>query len=286
MLRISIANVKQEAAQIFNTTKGKLVLGLLWVWTVVPGLYRALSRVEMDDRQQQAHLMALIKAYDIEVAKHLFLCPLGLLFTAISIFELAPLAALALTFLGASSSGQARSSAEAWSISGCRDHVVRETLGAWGAFCAVSLAVFLPVAVAEVVADQYPVWLTLKWTAELYLGSCAVAAVYLALWQLSRSYFRTRLVALLASVGLALLLLIAQPFVRLKASTLAQLFPGSLTRLLLSGAPNLIVRALLIAAAWVVVSLALSAYLQHARQRKPRAALATGSAADQVAPPC
>jgi len=61
MLRVSIAIAKRETARIFGAAKGRLALGLFWIWALLPGLYRALSQLEMDERQQQAHVMAIIK---------------------------------------------------------------------------------------------------------------------------------------------------------------------------------------------------------------------------------
>jgi len=270
MFRKSIAIAKQEAAQIFKTTKGKLVLGLFWVWAVVPGLYQALSLVEMNDLQRRDHVMAIITAYDVDVATHLLLCPLGLMLAAISSFQLAPFATLALSSLRAGSPNRMHLEGETSTIGSGGDRALGEMLGAWGAFCAALLAVFLPIAVAEVVADQYAPLLTLKWAFELYLGNCVVAAAYLALWRPLKTYFLTRRAALIANASVALVLLIARPFIRLKAPTLAQLLPGSLDRLLLSGAPNLVARALLITAGWLVMALAVSAFIRRSRLRTSR----------------
>jgi ABC-type transport system involved in multi-copper enzyme maturation permease subunit len=248
---------RAETAAAFRGRKGLSLVVVLILLAGLPSMLRLLGEHSVDAAAlQRAHLAALVKIYDVAIARTLVDCPPALVVSALATFFFQPFLVLY--------AGSDRLAAEIDSGS-IRYLTVRaprggiavgKAVGLWAIVSLVTIGVQLAITIVAIV-DAPGEWLsTLRWFAAIATFSCAAAVVYASLCTfLGALLARPRLVFLIG-IGLVLALRLVRTALREhNAERLSTIFPGALDQLFLTPGAAAKLQATAVVAAWSLVLL-------------------------------
>lgn len=249
---------RAEVAATFRGRKGVALVLMLVALAAVPSVARLFgqhsgSAVEL----QRAQVAALVRIYDVDIARALIDCPPVLVVVALATFFFQPFFVL---FAGSDrlateiDSGSIRY----WTVRAPRAGIlIGKALGLWAVVSLITIGVQAAITVVAI-ADGPKDWLwTLRWGGAIMVFSTATALVYASLCTfLGALLARPRLVFLLG-LGLVFGLRVARMALRhYQAHTLASLFPGALDQLFLTAGAASKLLATGVVAGWSAVLLA------------------------------
>lgn len=209
--------------------------------------------------ESRARAASLIRFYGMEGARALFGCPSVILSLGLATLFLLPLVTLVLTY-DSVADGVESHTARLLVIRASRGTLIVGTaIACWTTFCAVLLAGYAVVTVAEIASGAAGQAVVLRCSAMFYLSACVIAAAYVSTWVLVSSIARTRREALWVCVGVGFLFAVVRGLLHERLPALEPFVPGGLDRLLMSGKASLRWEALGVAAAWCGVTLVTAA---------------------------
>jgi hypothetical protein len=248
---------RAELAGTFRGRKGVLVAVMLFLLAAVPSLLRLIGAHSASAPElQRAHVAAMVRIYDVEIARVLIDCPPMLVVVALATFFFQPFLVL---FAGSDrlaaeiDSGSIRY----WTVRAPRASIVLgKALGLWAVIALVTIGVQMAITVIAVV-DQPRDWLwTLRWGGAIMVFSAASALVYASLCTfLGVLLARPRLVFLLGLAVVFGLRVVRTALRNHEAGTLASLFPGALDQLFLTAGAASKLIAFGVVAGWSAVLL-------------------------------
>jgi ABC-type transport system involved in multi-copper enzyme maturation permease subunit len=257
-------------AEIGATFRGRKGIGLvvtLLLIAGVPSLLRLWGQHSSEAAQlQRAHIAALVRIYDVAIARSLIDCPPALVVMALASFFFQPFIVLV------AGADRLPNEIDSGSIRYLTARAPRtvillgKAVGLWGVVTLATVGVQAAVAVIAVVDDPRAWVSTLGWTGAIMAFSSLTALVYVGLCLLVSVLFaRPRLVLVTG-----LLLVFGLRFVRgvaraRHADRLASLFPGALDQLFLSAGTAPKLAAVAVVAAWSALFLTAAAVLFRRR---------------------
>jgi hypothetical protein len=267
-LRQAIVEAKHGTARVLWSARGPSLVAVVALCTALPALAAERGihtrRAAAEDREHLAEVV--VRFYDVDVARHLFQCPRSLETMVILALCFTPIVTLLLAYdSGLWREGDGIRFTAARASRGVL--VVSRAATAWATFCVIALAVYAPVGLYEGATGLSPLSTVVTYTALFFGATCCVAAAYVPLWTLVSSAVRSTKMSLALGGLLMLLLAAAHTFVHAKLpdSRWAQILPGSLDQLLLSGRPDRMMAALTLTGGWVVTMLGAASRLSKRR---------------------
>lgn len=248
---------RAETGAAFRGRKGISLLIALVVLAGLPSVLRLVGEHSVDAAAlQRAHLAALVKIYDVAIARTLVDCPPMLVVAALATFFFQPFLVLY--------AGSDRLAAEIdtgsirfWTVRAPRGGIaVGKAAGLWAIVSLVTIGVQAAITVVAIV-DAPREWLsTLGWFAAIATFSCAAAVVYASLCTfLGALLARPRLVFLLG-ISVVVTLRLARTALREHNSErLSTIFPGALDQLFLTPGAAAKLQAAAVVAVWSIILL-------------------------------
>jgi len=210
------------------------------------------------DLQQQAR--SLMELYDLDVARTLTACPSSLVLLAITTMYFVPVLTLVLGFDVIAEDISRRGDRLPLLRTSRSSLLLGKSLALWGA-CLTFIFAAYALACVSVIArgGNGTTSHILSWGLGLYVVAALVSVVYVAIWSAVGAVVGSPKSALLAGLGLVVVLGGAHIVLHRAASRLAGLLPGGLEGLWLSGHASIMGTALVATAAWCGAGLSAAA---------------------------
>jgi hypothetical protein len=268
----AVAGARREWVRCATSWKGRLVLLGFLVAVAAPGIFRALHREAGSARTlaigDQAR--ALVKLYDLGVARNLYPCPASLVLSTVLLLYGLPLVMLLLAHDVFAPDVPSPFDGPAAAPGSGAGRVVGAVAGRWAFFGCGALILYAVVGAVEAVAGgpSTSTAVVLGWGASLFVSACLIAAAYTALCALVSASFPNRWwtfgVGFASLVGLGLL----HAVLHARAPLWARPLPGALDGLLLSNRVALRLEGTIFAGLWCAVGLAGAVWALARRRRR------------------
>lgn len=258
---------RAEIGATFRGRKGVAVILLLVALAGLPSLLRIWGEHSLQAEQlQRAHVAALVRIYDVAIARTLIDCPAALVVVALATFFFQPFVVL---LAGADrlpaeiDSGSIRY----WTVRTPRTVILLgKTVGLWGIVTLATVGVQAAITVIAIV-DAPRAWLsTLGWAAAIMLFSSATALVYTSLCIFVGVLLARPRLVFMVGLGFVFALRLARAISREhQADRLAAIFPGALDQLFLSAGAASKLGGVASVAAWSALLLGSAALMFRRR---------------------
>jgi len=258
---------RREVGVTFRGKRGVLLASILVGLAAVPSLIRLMGQHSANATQlQRAHVAALVKIYDRDIARVLVDCPPALVVVALATFFFQPF------FVLLAGSDRVASEIDSgsigyWTVRAPRPGIVLgKALGLWAVVALLTVAVQAAITVVAVVDQPHDWSWTLRWAGEIMIYSCATALVYASLCTfLGVLLARPRLV-FVVGMAVVFVLRIARTALRdRQVDRIASILPGSLDQMFLTTGAGAKLAASAVVAGWSAVLLLAAAVVFQRR---------------------
>jgi hypothetical protein len=235
---------------VLRRTRGRWLFGLMGILPVLIVL-PTIAHGGQGPSEALTQGQLIMRVYDLDVARRMFDCPMGLALLALLLFGAAPLSTLVLAYDAAVSPVP-----DGLSLRARVRLVVGKVLGICGAFAVLSVLPCALVSLLEATKGHVPAGTVLAWTATIYVVATVLAAPVTALWILVSAACRSTWRSLLGGVALAIALCLGRGYLHTKASPYEGVLPNALELSLLSVHIDRALLGLAVAAAWIAAGVA------------------------------